>query len=241
MKKVLLSSLLILLAVSFVFAFKGNVILIKGKVTDNEGKQIGINMQFKNSAGKIYPVKSNSIDGDYQQSIMSGEDYQIFVEGHKVIEPQLPLKIAAYDKYVELYHNIKLSPISIGENIFKNKLFLPNDSNVVDNKDLFEDLRDYLKFHKKLQIEVAIPMDDSKFKVKKIKIKSEEKKGKTITKSISIEEQKKELLDARISALTNTFKKYSIRLSGVTFVAGNSKTKKGPYEVIMKVVKIANV
>lgn len=241
MKRVLLSCFIIVLAFSFVFAFKSNVILIKGKVTDNEGKHIGINMQFKNSTGKIYPVKSNSSDGEYQQSILSGEDYHILTEGYIVTEPQLPLKISSFDKYVELIHNIKVTPIKIGDLIFKDKLFAANDSNVIDKKEFFEDIRDFLKFHKKLQIEVSIPMDDSKFKVKKIKIKPTEKKGKTITKTISIDEQKKELLDARILALTNSFKKYSVRLSGVTFVAGNSKTKKGPYEVIFKVVKIANL
>lgn len=241
MKRVLLSCFFVIIAFSFVYAFKSNVILIKGKVTDSEGKQIGVSMQFKNSTGKIYPVKSNSADGEYQQSIMSGEEYHIFTEGYRVVVPELPLKIASYDKYIELYHNIQLAQIKVGDILFKHKFFAANDSNVIDNKEVFEDIRDYLKFQKKVHIEVAIPMDDSKFKVKKIKIKSEEKKGKTITKTISIDEQKKELLEARISALTNTFRKYSIRLSGVNFVAGNSKTKKGPYEVIMKVVKIANV
>ena len=217
-------AILILCATSFLVAFAetGVPILIQGTIKDNAGKPLGVNFQLFAPDGKIINVKSNSIAGEYAQSLVSGNEYQIMVPGYVIANGTRSLDIPYSDKYKEITYNFEMKKIAPGDQPFQLHPFKTGDTTVSDKKALNE-IRNYLRVQKNLDVTVYISAGDCKFKAKKIKVQSEEvdkkgkKKIKTKTVTISAADQASDLVSSRIRNLQEYFKANGVRLSAVEF------------------------
>lgn len=204
------------------FAETGVPILIQGVIKDNGGKPLGVNFQLFAPDGKIINVKSNSIAGEYAQSLVSGNEYQIMVPGYVIANGTRSLDIPYSDKYKEITYNFVMKKIAPSDQPFQLQPFKSGDTTIAD-KQAINEIRNYLRIQKNLDVIVYVGAGDCKFKAKKIKVQSEEvdKKGKkkirTKTVTVSAADQASELVAARIRNLQEYFKANGVRLSAVEF------------------------
>ena len=81
---IILLVLLLLISQSLtIYAEKGRVILIQGKVkNETTGENIGTTIIFVSDDGKKLSCRSNSADGSYQQSLNSGSIYRVYLKNY---------------------------------------------------------------------------------------------------------------------------------------------------------------
>lgn len=219
-----------LLSIIFLMAMQNgnaNVVLIKGKVFDfSTNKPIGTNLILKDPEGAVINIKSNSLDGEYQQVLKPGKKYSVVFEGFKIKSFAPYIETPNSREYIEIIKDFPVEPYQVNDEVFKAILFKTNDSSISEEGILqLKELKEYLKLQKNMNVDVIVNIKDSHFKAKKITTKVQSGK-KTINKTITISpnQQAEELAEARLNELKNIFKEIGIRSSGVNFTLDKSMT-----------------
>ena len=237
--KIAFVQLILLMNFSIIFAQNNVPILVTGSITNN-GAPVGTDIRIVDEKGSSFKVKSNSNDGFYQQSLISGMTYHIFIDGYLIADGKNHINISPSSDYKELTFNFNVIKLDAGLEIFKTIGFEKNKSSLT--KEGFEhlnDLKEMTKTQKSvIYFDIAINTSDSDFKPKKEKITEtvivkgkEKKKTKTIT--VSIEEQKKRLFSERENVLLEKLSEIKINKRNVTIIhdttpmpkAKNTKSK----------------
>jgi len=230
--KITLFQLILLLNVSAIFAQNNVPILITGSIKNN-GSPVGTEIRLVDESGASYKLKSNSMDGFYQQSLKSGMNYHIFIDGYLIDNGNNQINIPPSTEYREITFNFNVIKLDAGLEIFKstgfekNKAILTNEGN-----EYLKDLKELTKTQKSvIYFDIMINTSDNDFKVKKekvteiVQVKGKDKK-KTKTITISIEEQRKKLFKEREAILIDKLAEFKINKRNINFIHDNSPMPK---------------
>ncbi len=236
MKKILYTASLVLLIIAIstpAFAInKGVQILLKGKIFDEfTGKSMEINIEFKTESGKKFKIKSNSLDGSYEQIFNSGENVEIIFTNWNITRKINKLSIKDTTKYCEQHQNFYVKKYVQGNSVFSFNLFEPNSANLsADAPAKIDSLKDMLLFSRNIKIELRTNGHDTYKQTRTVQTptkatKKKSKKPETTQEPIVIVKDPdmnalKDLVDRRTATLQNYIKDWSKYLERIT-VAGD--------------------
>ena len=198
----------------------GYALILQGKVIDGtSGKPIGTSLIFISEKGKPSTCKSNAIDGNYQIPLKFGSRYKVMVKGYLPFTNQLTVDLTSYTKYEEVTNDIFVKPMEPKTELFKFKLYEPNDSLIV-NKENIQVIKTFMEFNSDVKINIIISSYDSWFSNSKRKVEKIDKKGKKSykTETYTTKQQLSDLLDSRIVSLRNELKNNNIFLKLDAFI-----------------------
>ena len=214
--------LLFFLIYSTSFAInKGVQILVKGKITDEfSGKPVEANIEFKTESGKKFKIKSNSIDGAYEQIFDSGENVQVIFTFWNIARKIDKFTVKDTTKYFEQMEDFAVKKYAVGTSLFNFNMFEPNSSNLkADAGAKIDSLKDMLLFSRNIKIELRTNGHDTyqKEKIVQEPPKATKKKSKKPEPpqepKISIKDPDmnalKDLVDRRVQILMNYIKDWS--------------------------------
>jgi len=224
-----LSVLMILLPFAMLIA-ENAPILVTGNIYDQlSGKPVSTDIKFIDESGNVSRLKSNSIDGFYQQVLPSGKNFIVVFADYIPSNRENTIKIAPYDKYSELKIDYNLVKIDAGLEIFHIDAFVPNSPKFNDqNKPRFDELKELIKTQKMIfYFDITISTEDSHFKPTKEKV-TVLVKGKNKTKTVTIKEQElaKRLIEQRKNAILDLMKELKINSRNITFTENPVVIKK---------------
>jgi len=226
--KITLFQLILLLNISVLFAQNNVPILITGSIKNN-GSPVGTDIRLVDESGASYKLKSNSMDGFYQQSLKSGLNYHIFIDGYLIDNGNNQINIPPSTEYRELAFNFNVIKLDAELEIFKSNGFEKNKS-ILSNEgnEYLKDLKELTKTQKSvIYFDVIINTSDNDFKVKKEKITETVKgKNKSKTVSVSVVEQRKRLFEERQLKLVEKFEELKINKRNFNFIHDNSPKPK---------------
>lgn len=120
-------ALLTLVAVAPAFAVQ---ILVKGVVTDeNTGEPMSVEMEFKDSKGREFKIRSNSVDGTFSQVVESGETYEVMLNEWDVFRKETTFRSPDTDVYIETEHNFTVVKMNPGAKVATPELFAKGEAN----------------------------------------------------------------------------------------------------------------
>lgn len=198
----------------------GYALILQGKIIDGtSGKPIGTTLVFMNGKGKKWTCKSNSIDGFYQIPLNFGSKYAVMIKGYLPLNNHLTIDLTTYTKYEEVSNDIFVKPIEPNTELFKFKMFEPNDSLII-SKENIETIKIFKEFNSDVKINIIISSYDSWFNNKKRKVEKIDKKGRKSykTETYTTKQQLSDLLEARTILLRNELKNNNIFLKLDAFI-----------------------
>jgi hypothetical protein len=198
---------------------KANV-LLQGKVIDGtSGKSVGTSLYFINSKGKPAHCLANSLDGSYQQALPSGDVYYLVVKGYLPETNASKFDLPTDTKYQEITTDIYLKPFQPKTELFKFKLFEPNDS-VLINKEFIQYIKTFNTFNSEVKLNFILSSYDSWLDNSKRRVEKIDKKGKVTykTENYTTKDRLSDLLSSRITALRNELKDNNIFIKLTSFI-----------------------
>ena len=230
--KIAFIQIILLLSFTTIFAQNNVPVLITGNIKNN-GAPVGTDIRIVDEKGSSFKVKSNSNDGFYQQSLISGTNYHIFIDGFLITDGNNRINIAPSSDYKEFTFNFDVIKLDNGLEIFKSIGF--EKSKAIITKEGIEyltELKELSKTQKSvIYFDFVIGTGDNDFKPKKekiteiVKVKGKEKK-KTKTITVSVEEQKKRLFSERENVLLEKLAEIKINKRNVTIIHDNTPMPK---------------
>lgn len=102
-----------------------DVVLIKGKVKDNEGNSLEAVIKYEDLTNGINlgKARSNPLDGKYQITLSKGKKYGIFAESKGYVSVNYNIDLDTLTGYMKLDKDIVMFPIKKGELIRINNIF----------------------------------------------------------------------------------------------------------------------
>jgi hypothetical protein len=223
-KKITILFILFLYCSSLLISGDSVPILLVGKIKNNN-KPLGINFQFVDENGRISKSRSNSNEGEFQQTLQSGFEYSVYFEDYILDSPVNSIVIPPYKEYVEITKDFAVKKLEANLSLCKVNAFKSNDSALSDEgKHQLTHLKELIKSQPKLQIDFQIKISsvDCFFKSKKgtinVIVKNKSKK-KSVT--ISPENQSIMMIEARKNAIKNYLSDLKINLRNFTFIDEN--------------------
>ncbi len=216
-----LALLIFALVFSSNFAFsQGNVILLQGKTTDVGGGPASTKIRFVSSSGKAFTCASNSIDGSYQQVLPPDDSYILYFEGYTATDDVgRSITLPPISTYTEMTKNFKIKKIEKGMVLLSAPVFERGDSLLSESgKKSILDLKQFIIFQKKLEMNLGIDMSDCPLPAAKAK-PAKAKKGK----AAPVTAPAADMFAARVSALKNFFSENGIREKSFIFSKNDSK------------------
>ena len=216
--------LLLLCNIGNGFAQNGHIVLVQGKILE-ENTQQGVStiIAFVNQSGKMIQCKSNSKDGSFQQVLHSGNFYTIFLKDYYIKNGSNTLDIPLNSKYKEVKADYLVNSFKNGTKIqlAAFKAFEPNKAEIIPtiSSDLTP-LKYFLNLNPSVNLQVKISSYDSWFKSTRKKVRKTNRRGKKYYKRVrySTKQQLSDLLDKRLTAIKDFFKKNHIYLKDKAFV-----------------------
>lgn len=138
--------------------------ILKGKITDkNSGKPLDIEIQFEDSKGKKFKIKSNSLTGMYEQLLNSNETYKITFLRWDILRDETEIKIIAPDASFEpQIQNFEVLVLTLGAELFDFNLFESASADISPKgMEELERLKKIMRFNGALSINIEIHSDDS--------------------------------------------------------------------------------
>lgn len=226
-KSAIYSFVFFIIIISQALSQNSAVVLVQGKVLNKSGQPVGKNLHFINSAGKKTTCKANIVDGAYQLVLPSNEKYIVLIDRHILDQSESEYFIPEFKEYAELNKNFNPTEIVEGMKVLEFKAFEPGETAVSDKSLLsFIEIKEFMVINKNMVIELTISAKDCYFSPKKVKeTEMVGKKKKTVTKTITVNEQIEELLTKREAALRAKLSDLKIREKSVTIT---KDFKQGP-------------
>lgn len=200
--------------------YSAQVVIIGKIIEEGTNRPIGLEFQLTTKSGKKIKCRSNSKDGAYQQVLEPGETYYVGFNEYILSYGHSAITTPDSKTYVEINHDFVVKKVVAGLELFNVKLFAPNQSELFNgNTHILEELKAFMDLNIKAEIIITISSNDSWFEqiTKKEKVKDKKGKTKTITTTISSEEQINQLLDERIASLKKYFENSKIYEKRITY------------------------
>jgi len=186
----------LILTFNYAYSFNKNVtILVKGKVVDQfTGEPVETTVEFKTSKGKKFRIKTNSLDGTFEQIFNAGDNIEIKFYFWNVARTYYKIHIKDTIAYSEQYENFTVKKLEVGKSLFKFNLFKPRSSEFVSNyKQLLDSVEHLLRFARNIKVEFRVNAHDSYAQIKKY-IQPEKPKKKKRHKKKKYEEPKPQMI-----------------------------------------------
>lgn len=222
MQRKLIIILILVLSFKIILISADNVpILLIGKITNNN-KPLGINFQLVDENGKVTKSRSNSNEGEFQQTLPSGLNYSVYFEDYILENPQNSFVIPPCKEYIEIKKDFAVKKLETNLVICNVNAFKTNDSALSEEgRHQLIHLKELIKSQPKLQMEFLIKIStiDCFFKPQKGTINILVK-NKSKTKSITISPEKQSVLmnEGRVNSIKNFLSEFKINLRNFTFV-----------------------
>jgi|GEM_PF-878504 len=252
-----------ILTINYAYSFNRSVtILVKGKVVDEfTGQPVETTVEFKTSKGKKFRIKTNSLDGTFEQVFSAGDNVEMKLYHWNVARKYYHLNIKDTIAYTEQYEKFTVKKLAVGNTLFRFNIFKSGSSEFVYGcKQMLDSIEHLLRFARNIKVVFNINIRDSYARIKKVvqpepvkKKKRKRRKKKKPVKpqpQIVIEEPDTQvvatLADSRMGKLNSiiqTWKRFRKKISiktdtGLLFVnEGNPLDTGYDMEVIVTEVK----
>jgi len=203
------------------------VVLLQGKIYDNNGKPVKVKVTFFGSDGKNISTTSNSTDGFYQQVLKPGVQYNVSFAGYLPIGNS-NVDVPNVSKYTEISSSFTVRKIEEGLILDKFSAFDSGDSTLTNNYiEKFSIIESFLKANITASLVVTVSVEDSYFLKKRVRVKYKDKKGRSRSKRITLkpEDQLMTVLEARLAAVKDYIGTLKVRSNKVSF---QTEEKMGP-------------
>ncbi|TAL67009.1 MAG: hypothetical protein EPN82_15660 [Bacteroidetes bacterium] len=142
----------------------GNVqVLVKGVITDEyTGKPCESTITIKDKNGKKFKIKSNSIDGTYEQVLAVGENYEFTFINFDVLKKVENIYVESAEKYTEQKADFTVRKLSPGLHLFASDLFASGES-VISNSpdDILKELEEILVYNRSAKFGFVVTAHDT--------------------------------------------------------------------------------
>lgn len=207
---------LILLSLTLNAQLPGNgyvQVLIKGTISDEfSGKPCETTITIKDKNGKKFKIKSNSVDGSYEQVLTAGENYEFTFMSYDVLKKVENVYIEPAKKYTEQKSDFTVRKLSPGLKLFSSDLFPAGESSISNSPDeILNELDEILVYNRSVKFEFVVSAHDTYSSSPQISdniksTKGKKQKQKTNFPSISKKSNPDErlikiLVDSRMKAI----------------------------------------
>lgn len=191
MKKIfliLLTIILVVLTHNSLYSFNRTVqIVVKGVVLDEyTGQPLECDIEFQTQNGKRFKIKSNSIDGRFEQVFNAGEKVSVQFSFWNVARRSDFLEVKDTIAYTEQHVVYTARKLSVGALFFRFNLFKPGTSELNKNAArMLDSIENVMKFARNIKVEFRVNSHDSYAKLKKFINPKPSKKSKKNKKAES--------------------------------------------------------
>lgn len=155
----------ILFLIIFNSAFSQSVpVMIKGKVIDKPtGKALpGVEVVFMDPTGKKIKIETNDIKGTFEQTLMSGTEYDVIIQDWDILRTEFTYKAETGGEFKELekdFHVVQLKP---GREIFNWDIFAPGGATLNNNcAEKLDKMQLLLRFNRSVKLEFLVAADEA--------------------------------------------------------------------------------
>jgi len=189
--------------------------LIKGTITNTtNGKIESVEIVFKDSNGKKFSTKSNSITGKYEQLLRSDEKYKIYFKRFDVLREEIEITPKKGEEiFTEQPLDFQVKLLKKGATLAEYDLFESNSANILPRSESqLKKLKKLLKFNRAIKVTIQVSGSDS--------------------------ESNSSLVDARLSAIKELVSKWrNFNKSAKLIVENNYSNANNDAHVIISQVK----
>ncbi len=152
-----------------IIGIQGSQVLMKGKITDEaSGKPIGVGIEFISSDGRKIKTQSNSITGEWEQLLTSG-NYEVILFSWNIARKVTSLKVEQVEKFKEQKQDFTVKRMLENDVMFNLKAF--SDNSAIPNRDILnelDDLKMVMRFNRGVQFIVYVNSIESNLLSKRI-------------------------------------------------------------------------
>jgi hypothetical protein len=202
--------------------FSSVQVLIKGKITDElNHKPIGVNIEFRDNNGKKIKCQSNSLSGEFEQVLESGQKFKVILSSDVILRKEFKFSVIDTNQYAEQKTDwLVIKPV-IDAIVFQGSVFNDNDSNISRaGTESLEELQMLLRFNRTLHVVFKIYTEEI------ITIK-----GKKKTTSINLE-----LLDKRVKAIEQIISSWTMENPRIQIKQIDNSVEQ--YNLVVQITKL---
>lgn len=221
MKKIIL---LMFAALTVSFA-QHSVVGVSVKITEESGESINANVKLIGNNNKV--EKTKITNGNFNFSPLSGYTYKVFIPNYIMENGSKEIVLPESTTYQDIEKQLKCRKLKEGDLLFSEALFEKNLIKLEANAEQkLRNFKDFLDNQPNLVFNLVISTADCNFKpIKKKETVTEGKKKKTITKTITVEEQAKALIAERKAFLTSALQAIGMRIASFNVIEDTSVAK----------------
>lgn len=220
MRQVFIALVIIFISVSLKAQLPGNgnvQIVVKGVITDEfTGEPCEAIITIKDKNGKKFKIKSNSIDGTYEQVLDAGESYEFMFLNFDVLKRIETLFVESSKKYTEQKADFSVKKLRQGLHLYLKDIFPTGSADITNSPDeILKELEEILVYNRSAKFEFIATAHDTYAAAPKIveqtkSTKTKKPKQKTKTTLPVLKQQPdpdaglvKSLVDSRMIAVQN--------------------------------------
>ena len=173
MKKVF-STIFVIIIISYHCFSQGVPVLIKGKVLDEfSTAPVQVTMVIKGKDDKKIKIQPNILTGEYQQTIVSGQEIEVTFLNYDIVKETKTITIDNSDTYKEINVDFTIKKMTPNQIIYSFNCFTENSTEINDecNK-FFKDFIDVYKFNRGAKFRIELNSTKLNKKTENLKIKS---------------------------------------------------------------------
>jgi len=152
-----------------IIGIQGSQVLLKGKITDEvSGKPIGTGIEFISKDGRKIKTQSNSITGEWEQLLTSGE-YEVILFSWNVARKTTSIAIEEVEKFKEIRQDFTVKRMMPNDIMFNLNAFA--DNSATPNRSILNELevlKVAMRFNRGVQFIVYINSTDNNLTAKRI-------------------------------------------------------------------------
>ncbi|MGA2296616.1 MAG: hypothetical protein ABSG15_03610 [FCB group bacterium] len=247
------------ICLSQILTTAGIQVNVKGKVTDEiTGKPVEVTLEIKNPKGEKFRIKTNSIDGTYQQILNSGEKYEITFLNFDILKKTEILQVVDSKIYGEQLVNFTVKKFTKGLPVFSFNAFEDGKASLNDSfREFVKTFEQILIFNRAPKFEIVVSSHDTYSESPKVEApikKKTKSSAKKQTKGLKTNPNPepaliKNLVDSRIVSLNTmleSLNRFSLRISVKAdyslqpYVSGSVSISENP-DLIINVSEINNI
>jgi hypothetical protein len=163
----------------------GNVqVVVKGVITDEfSGKPCETTITIKDKNGKKFKIKSNSLDGTYEQVLNAGETYEFTFLNFDVLRKVESLYVEPSKKYTEQKADFTVKKLAQGLHLYAKDIFPAGTSELTDSLQLLlKEFDEILIYNRSAKFEFVVTAHDTYCSAPKIVEQQQSSKSKKLKK-----------------------------------------------------------
>jgi hypothetical protein len=204
--------------------FSSVQVLVKGTIVDElNHKPIGVNIEFRDKAGKKIKCNSNSLSGEFEQILDGGQKYTVILNSDFILRKEFKFSVIDTNQYAEQKTDwFVIRPVP-GATVFQGTVFNDKESQFSsDGMAALEELQMLLRFNRTLHVVFKVFTDEI------ITVK-----GKKKTTSINID-----LLNKRVKTIEETISSWTMEKARIQIKSIDNSIDKN--NLVVQITKLQN-